>query len=166
MERRQFPRHTVDRPARIMITGGDSIPVRIANESRGGAKLSVRWLAGFPKPSIFKTGFRGLSCCKDDLETRQLHGRSVRQHKIRRASWRIWPATSLVHSIRAEVSRRSSSAQRFEGAMGLKGNERRPLKVREQGQPSTRVSGAAAGNSIRDPGRSPNQKTLDHHQGV
>jgi hypothetical protein len=41
-----------------MITGGDSIPVRIANESRGGAKLSVRWLAGFPKPSIFKTGFR------------------------------------------------------------------------------------------------------------
>lgn len=61
MERRQFPRHTVDRPARIVITGEDSIPVRIANESRGGAKLSVRWAAWLPKAFDLQDGFSGVS---------------------------------------------------------------------------------------------------------
>jgi hypothetical protein len=59
MERRRFPRHPVDRPAKIMIPGGDSIPVRIANESEGGEKLNVRWAGWLPKAFYLQEAFSG-----------------------------------------------------------------------------------------------------------
>jgi hypothetical protein len=59
MERRRFPRHAVDRPAKIVITGGGSIPVRIANESQGGEKLSLRWTGWLPKTFDLQDAFSG-----------------------------------------------------------------------------------------------------------
>ena len=59
MERRRFPRHAVDRPAKIIITGGGSIPVRIANESEGGEKLILRWAGWLPKAFDLQDAFSG-----------------------------------------------------------------------------------------------------------
>src|ERR1700674_371865 len=60
MERRQSPRHAVDRPAKIMMPGGDSLPVRICNESEGGVKLRVSWNGWLPKAFTLQDAFTGL----------------------------------------------------------------------------------------------------------
>ena len=59
MERRRFPRRPVDRPAKIIIPGGGSIPVRIANESGGGEKLSLSWAGWLPKAFDLQDAFSG-----------------------------------------------------------------------------------------------------------
>jgi hypothetical protein len=59
MERRRFPRRAVDRPAKIIITGGGSIPVRISNESEGGEKLSLHWAGWLPKAFDLRDAFSG-----------------------------------------------------------------------------------------------------------
>ena len=48
-DQRRHPRKAVDRPARIILAGGNE-PCRISDLSEGGAKLtaaSVRWLPNF-----------------------------------------------------------------------------------------------------------------------
>jgi hypothetical protein len=59
MERRRFPRNDVDRPAKIMMPGGDSLPVRICNESEGGVKLNVSWKGWLPKAFTLQDAFTG-----------------------------------------------------------------------------------------------------------
>ena len=59
MERRHSPRHAVDRPAKIIITDGDALPVRICNESEGGAKLRVGWSGWLPKVFDLQDAFTG-----------------------------------------------------------------------------------------------------------
>jgi hypothetical protein len=49
MERRRHPRHVVDRPAKISLPSGASLPARIADVSEGGAKLQVGWKGWLPK---------------------------------------------------------------------------------------------------------------------
>jgi len=58
-ERRKFPRHDVDRPAKIIIPGGEQLPVRITNESEGGAKLRVKWIGWLPKGFDLEDVFTG-----------------------------------------------------------------------------------------------------------
>jgi hypothetical protein len=59
MERRQSPRHEVDRPAKIAIPGGDALPCRITNESDGGMKLYVYWKGWLPKAFTLQDVFTG-----------------------------------------------------------------------------------------------------------
>jgi len=59
MERRRFPRHAVDRPAKILIPGGDGLPCRISNESDGGMKLHVSWKGWLPKAFTLQDIFTG-----------------------------------------------------------------------------------------------------------
>ena len=49
MERRRYPRHVVDRPAKISLPSGDTLPARIMDVSEGGAKLRVGWKGWLPK---------------------------------------------------------------------------------------------------------------------
>jgi hypothetical protein len=49
MERRRHPRHVVDRPAKISLPSGDTLPARIVDVSEGGAKLRVGWKGWLPK---------------------------------------------------------------------------------------------------------------------
>ncbi len=60
MERRQTPRHDADRPAKIIIPDGDSLPVRICNESEGGAKLRLGWTGWLPKAFDLQDAFTGV----------------------------------------------------------------------------------------------------------
>jgi hypothetical protein len=59
MERRKSPRHDADRPAKIIIPGGDSLPARIRNESDGGAKLRVGWTGWLPSSFEMQDAFSG-----------------------------------------------------------------------------------------------------------
>ncbi len=59
MERRQAPRHDVDRPAKIIIPDGGDLPARICNESAGGAKLRVSWTGWLPKAFDLQDVFTG-----------------------------------------------------------------------------------------------------------
>jgi len=49
MERRRHPRHVVDRPAKISLPSGETLPARIVDVSVGGAKLRVGWKGWLPK---------------------------------------------------------------------------------------------------------------------
>ena len=60
MERRQSPRHEVDRPAKIIIPGGDALPCRISNESEGGAKLRLGWSGWLPRAFDLQDAFTGV----------------------------------------------------------------------------------------------------------
>jgi hypothetical protein len=60
MERRRSPRHTVDRPAKIIVPGGGDIPARICNESNDGAMLNVRWRGWLPKSFDLEDAFSGV----------------------------------------------------------------------------------------------------------
>ena len=59
MERRRSPRHTVDRPAKIIIPGGDTVPARVCNESTDGAMLRVSWRGWLPKGFDLEDAFSG-----------------------------------------------------------------------------------------------------------
>jgi hypothetical protein len=60
MERRRYPRRTVDRPAKFFIPGGGALPCRIYNVSRGGAKLGVGWTGGLPDGFVLQDAFTGV----------------------------------------------------------------------------------------------------------
>jgi hypothetical protein len=60
MERRRHPRRVVDRPAKISLPSGDTLPARIENVSDGGAKLRVSWPAWLPKAFDLQDVFTGV----------------------------------------------------------------------------------------------------------
>jgi hypothetical protein len=60
MERRRVPRRDLDRPAKIIIPGGGAVPVRICDESEGGAKLRTGWTGWLPKAFDLQDAFTGV----------------------------------------------------------------------------------------------------------
>ena len=59
MERRRHSRHVVDRPAKISLPSGDTLPARIVDVSEGGAKLRVGWKYWLPKVFDLQDVFTG-----------------------------------------------------------------------------------------------------------
>ena len=60
MERRRYPRRTVDRPAKFFIPGGGALPCRICDVSRGGAKLRIGWTGALPDGFYLQDAFTGV----------------------------------------------------------------------------------------------------------
>ena len=59
MERRRFPRQPVERPAQMLVPGGDTVPCRILNVSEGGAKLRPGWKGWAPNTVELQDAFTG-----------------------------------------------------------------------------------------------------------
>jgi PilZ domain len=60
MERRRYPRRTVNRPAKFFVPGGGALPCRIYNVSRGGAKLGIGWKGWLPDAFYLQDAFTGV----------------------------------------------------------------------------------------------------------
>jgi hypothetical protein len=59
MDRRRSPRRTVNRPAKILISGGEGVPCRVRDQSPGGAKLQVTWNGWLPQRFDLQDTFTG-----------------------------------------------------------------------------------------------------------
>jgi methyl-accepting chemotaxis protein len=60
MEKRRYPRRNVDRPAKMFIPEGGSLPCRIRDVSRGGAKLTFAWKGWLPRGFDLQDAFTGV----------------------------------------------------------------------------------------------------------
>ena len=60
MDRRRYPRRTVDRPAKVFMPEGGSLPCRISDVSRGGAKLTFGWKGWLPRGFDLQDAFTGV----------------------------------------------------------------------------------------------------------
>ena len=60
MERRRSIRLRVDRPAQILVPGGQAIPCRILDVSEGGAKLRSGWNGWMPHTFELLDAFTGI----------------------------------------------------------------------------------------------------------
>ena len=60
MERRRSIRLRVDRPAQILVPGGQAIPRRIFDVSEGGAKLRSGWNGWMPHTFELRDMFTGI----------------------------------------------------------------------------------------------------------
>ena len=60
MERRRSIRLRVDRPAQILVPGGQAIPCRILEVSEGGAKLRSGWNGWMPHTFELRDMFTGI----------------------------------------------------------------------------------------------------------
>jgi hypothetical protein len=60
MERRRSTRIPVDRPAQILVPGGEGIPCRILDVSESGAKLRPGWNGCLPNNFELQDAFTGI----------------------------------------------------------------------------------------------------------
>ena len=60
MERRRYKGRTVDRPAKMFVPEGGSLPCRIKDVSRGGARLTFGWTGWLPTGFDFQDAFTGV----------------------------------------------------------------------------------------------------------
>lgn len=60
MERRRYKRRTVDRPAKMFVPEGGSLPCRIKDVSRGGARLTFGWTGWLPTGFDIQDAFTGV----------------------------------------------------------------------------------------------------------
>ena len=60
MERRRSTRLRVDRPAQILVPGGQAIPCRIIDVSESGAKLRPGWKGLLPNAFELRDMFTGI----------------------------------------------------------------------------------------------------------
>jgi len=60
MDRRRSPRRTVNRPAKILITGGDALPCRVRDASPEGAKIQLAWNGWLPDRFELQDTFTGI----------------------------------------------------------------------------------------------------------
>jgi hypothetical protein len=77
MERRRYKRRTVDRPAKMFVPQGGSLPCRIKDVSRGGAKLTFGWKGWLPGGFDLQDAFTGVRRAAQ-IVWRGVHGIGVR----------------------------------------------------------------------------------------
>ena len=112
MERRQYKRRTVDRPAKMFVPEGGSLPCRIKDVSRGGARLTFGWTGLVADRLRFpRRVHRSSARSADSLERRQRDWGAVYSPQTREAArhW-IWSSAALV--------RRCVHRQHVHGAVG------------------------------------------------
>ena len=87
MDRRRYPRRTVDRPAKVFMPEGGSLPCRISDVSRGGAKLTFSWKGWLPRAFDIQDAFTGIRCTAQII-WRGVHGIGVQFTRIKPAAYR------------------------------------------------------------------------------
>ncbi|MGZ5569458.1 MAG: PilZ domain-containing protein [Limisphaerales bacterium] len=87
MDRRRYPRRTVDRPAKVFMPQGGSLPCRISDVSRGGAKLTFGWKGWLPRAFDIQDAFTGVRRTAQII-WRGVHGIGVQFTRIKPAAYR------------------------------------------------------------------------------
>ena len=85
MERRRYPRRNVDRPAKMFIPEGGSLPCRIKDVSRGGARLTFGWKGWLPRGFDLQDAFTGVRRAAQ-IVWRSVNGIGVRFTRLKPAS--------------------------------------------------------------------------------
>jgi hypothetical protein len=84
MERRRYPRRNVDRPAKMFILEGGSLPCRIKDVSRGGARLTFGWKGWLPRGFDLQDAFTGVRRAAQ-IVWRSVNGIGVRFTRLKPA---------------------------------------------------------------------------------
>ena len=87
MERRRYKRRTVDRPAKMFVPDGGSLPCRIKDVSRGGARLTFGWTGWLPTGFDLQDAFTGVRRAAQ-IVWRSVNGIGVRFIRLKPARQR------------------------------------------------------------------------------